>query len=74
MTESIPLLEKAKVALQGINQKELVELKALNNPPKPVAAVGDMLLLFRPNGIDEGIGWNAARTLMGNPIKMLSLL
>ena len=33
-----------------------------------------MLLLFRPNGIDEGIGWNAARTLMGNPIKMLSLL
>jgi hypothetical protein len=55
------MLEAAKEALSKIDSKELVELKALNSPPKPVGAVAAMLLLFKPIEGVEGEGWNAAR-------------
>lgn len=61
LKEAIPMLEAAKEALSKIDSKELVELKALNSPPKPVGAVAAMLLLFKPIEGVEGEGWNAAR-------------
>ena len=61
MKDAIPILEAAKEALSKIDSKELVELKALNSPPKPVGAVASMLLIFKPIDGIEGDGWNAAR-------------
>lgn len=52
-----------------------MELKALPNPPRPVGAVAEMLLLFRPmDGGDPGSGWNAAKVMMAVPIKLLDAL
>jgi len=48
-----------------------VELKALNSPPKPVGAVASMLLIFKPIDGVEGEGWNAARIMMANPLKLI---
>lgn len=49
-------------------------MKALNNPPKAVGAVASMLLIFKPiDGID-GDGWNAARIMMANPMKLIDAL
>lgn len=70
---AIPLLEEAQVALSIIDQKELVFLKALPNPPKPVMSVAQCLLILKPTeSEDEKDGWAGAKILLNNPQKLLN--
>lgn len=50
-------------------------MKALANPPDPVRAVGQMLMILKPNDTEnEADGWGGARIMLGNPDKLLDKL
>ena len=50
-------------------------MKALNNPPDPVRAVGQCLMIFKPIGNEnEADGWNGARIMLGDPTKLINSL
>ena len=72
---AIPLLEEAKQALNEIDVKELVFLKSLNTPAKPVMCVAQCLQILKPMGTeDEKDGWSGAKIMMANPIRLLESL
>jgi len=81
---AIPLVIKAKAALEGLNLKDLQNLKALANPPADVAKTFTCVLHLLC-GIDPGVPckkgkldtdapWKAALKLMQNPGALLDQL
>lgn len=54
LDKALPLVEKAKAALDGLNLKDLQNLKALNNPPPAVAMTFTCVLHLLCN-IDKNI-------------------
>jgi len=81
---AIPLVIKAKAALEGLNLKDLQNLKALANPPADVAKTFTCVLHLLC-GIDPGVPvkkgkldsdnpWKAALKLMQNPAALLDQL
>jgi hypothetical protein len=58
-----------------VEVKELTGFKALNNPPKQVAALGITILILKPNGTeDEKEGWEGVRRMITNPASFLGTL
>jgi dynein heavy chain len=75
LTNAIPELEKAEIALQKINQNEISLLKTISKPHPMVEAVFTMIMMLKPiEGISEGDGWNGARQMMSNPAKFVDEL
>ena len=66
LKEAEPILKEAEKAVENIKPNDLVFLKNLPNPPKPVKAVCEMLLIFKPNGREnENGGWSEAKMMLG---------
>lgn len=82
---ALPLVAKAKAALDGLNLKDLQMLKALQNPPGDVAktftCVLHLLAGLDPNVPTDKKGklsaenpWKAALKLLQNPAGLLQQL
>jgi dynein heavy chain len=55
--------------------KELTGFKALNSPPKQVAALGITIMILKPTGTeDEKEGWEGVRRMIANPASFLVTL
>jgi dynein heavy chain len=75
LSDAIPILKKAELALKQIEINSLVQMKALANPPEPVKIVGIMLLILKPTGTeDEKDGWNGAKIMMNSPSTFIETL
>ncbi len=75
LENAIPILEKAKNALNNIQAKELSLLKAMPNPPDAVKVVGQMVLVLKPKGNeDEKDGWNGVKIMFGSPSTFVETL
>jgi len=81
---ALPLVAKAKAALEGLNLKDLQNLKALANPPADVAktftCVLHLLCTIDPNvpqkkgKLDADNPWKACLKIMQNPGALLDQL
>lgn len=78
---ALPLVAKAKAALDGLKLEDLQNLKALNNPPTDVAktftCVLHLLVTIDPNvphkkgKLDADPPWKACLKIMKEPAKLL---
>jgi hypothetical protein len=78
------LVAKAKAALEGLNIKDLQNLKALNNPPAAVAMTFTCVLHLlctidksipeKRGKLDAAEPWKACLKLMQNPAALLEQL
>lgn len=83
---AVPLVEKAKKALAGLNKKDFDILKSLANPPPAVARCffAVLNLYVGIDSVDYGIpqnkgklgvkeedSWKASKLMMGNPNKFI---
>ena len=64
LMEALPALEAAKLALEDLEKKDIVEIKAFKNPPRAVETVLNCIVVMK--GIRE-ISWKSAQTLMTDP-------
>lgn len=75
LTDAMPILEKAELALKNINLSDLVFLKSLPNPKEPIKIVGTMLLILKPTGVeDEKDGWGGTKIMINNPSTFIETL
>jgi len=85
LDQALPLVEKAKAALEGLNIAHFRDLKALKNPPKDIektfTACLNLLCKYHPNVPVDKNGklktekpWATALGLMGNPGQFLDTL
>ena len=83
LDEALPALDAALVALSELDRGDLVEIKAMQNPPEGVKMVmSAMCIMFgkRPNKVDVpgAIGkkmddyWSVARGVLSNPMQLLN--
>ena len=85
MDEALPLVEKAKEALKGLNVKDLQNLKALKSPPKDIENVFHCVLNLLCT-VDPGVpvdkngklktenSWKTSLSMMANPAALLLTL
>jgi dynein heavy chain len=82
---ALPAVEKAEAALAGLNVKDFQMLKALQNPPAPVAntftcvlhllaGVNDQVPVDKKGKLNVENPWKASLKLMANPAKFLESL
>ena len=82
---ALPLVEKAKEALRGLNVKDFQTLKALKSPPKDIENVftcvlhllsgNEPLVPVDKNGkLKTENNWKTSLSVMGNPTYLLSIL
>lgn len=82
---ALPLVEKAKEALRGLNVKDFQTLKALKSPPIDIANVftcvlnllagNEPLVPVDKNGkLKTENNWKTSLAVMGNPTYLLSIL
>jgi dynein heavy chain len=85
LDQALPLVEKAKAALEGLNIAHFRDLKALKSPPKDIektfTACLHLLCKYHPEVPVDNKGklksdnpWKTALALMGNPGKFLEIL
>jgi dynein heavy chain len=85
LDQALPLVEKAKAALEGLNVSHFRDLKALKSPPKDIektfTACLHLLCRYHPEVPTDKNGklksdnpWKTALALMGNPGKFLEIL
>ena len=63
LTEALPALEAAKLALEDLEKKDITEIRAFKNPPHAVEQILNCIVIFK--GIKE-ISWKSAQTLMAD--------
>lgn len=75
LKDAEPQVLEAQRALGVVEVKELTGFKALNNPPKQVAALGITIMILKPTGTeDEREGWEGVRRMIANPSSFLQTL
>lgn len=85
MDEALPLVERAKEALRGLNVKDFQMLKALKSPPKDIEntftcvlnllATIDPIITVDKNGkLKTENNWKLALATMANPQQFLAQL
>ena len=63
LNEAMPALEAAAAALDSLNKKEIDELKAFNNPPKPVKYTCEAVNVLKGNLKAD---WKSAKIMMSD--------
>ncbi|KAM3867513.1 dynein axonemal heavy chain 10 [Diretmus argenteus] len=61
LTEALPALEAARIALQDLDKADVTEIRSFAKPPKQVQVVCECVLVLR--GYNE-ISWKSARAMM----------
>ncbi|VDI60702.1 Hypothetical predicted protein [Mytilus galloprovincialis] len=71
LAKVVPVVDAARSGLEDISKGGIAELKALNNPPRPVLDVCACLLILKSK---KDTSWNAAKIMMGDSYFLKSLL
>jgi dynein heavy chain len=68
LLEAVPALEAAAEALNGLDKKDIGEIKSFTTPPTAVQQVCMCVLHLKPTGKEnESDGWKGAKAMMGDP-------
>ncbi|CAG5923192.1 unnamed protein product [Menidia menidia] len=71
LTEALPALEAARIALQDLEKSDVTEIRSFAKPPKPVQVVCECILVLR--GYNE-ISWQSAKGMMSEANFLRSLM
>ena len=72
LEEAIPMMERAKEAVNCLNKASIVELKNFPKPPPECVEVTKAVLILR--GEKRSHGWQNAQRMMGNPMRFIEEL
>ncbi len=72
LEEAIPMMEKAKEAVNCLNKASIVELKNFPKPPPECVEITKAVLILR--GEKRSLGWQNAQRMMGNPMRFIEEL
>ncbi|XP_071826175.1 dynein axonemal heavy chain 10-like isoform X2 [Apostichopus japonicus] len=70
LTEALPALEAARIALQDLDRSDVTEIRAFAKPPKAVQMVCECIVVLR--GIRE-VSWKSAKAMMAEANFLKSL-
>merc|ERR1719409_1695078 len=73
LQEALPAVAAAAEALENLDKKDLVEIKAFAQPPPLVKAVCLQVLALNPTKQKLDPDWKGAKTMLGNS-RLLELL
>merc|ERR1712000_57038 len=84
LAKALPLVEKACAALDGLDVKDMNNLKALNNPPAGVddvtaccqyllAGINPMVNVDKRGKVPD-VGWKEGKKLLNDPKKFIDVL
>ncbi|KAL0235884.1 hypothetical protein GEMRC1_002466 [Eukaryota sp. GEM-RC1] len=80
LQEALPALEAAVKALQGLNKGDVVEIRSMRNPPKPVRLVLEAICIMRgvkpirKPGTKEKDYWEPSTKLLSNVTEFFNSL
>ena len=67
LAAALPALEAAAKALEGLDKKDITEVKSMASPPPAVATVCTMVMILKPLGKeDESSGWAGAKAMLSD--------
>ncbi|KAF0291565.1 Dynein heavy chain 10, axonemal [Amphibalanus amphitrite] len=64
LSEALPVLEAARLALEDLEKSDITEIRSFATPPKPVQAVCECVVVIR--GIKD-VSWKGAKGMMSDP-------
>ncbi|XP_037090995.1 dynein heavy chain 10, axonemal-like [Pollicipes pollicipes] len=64
LSDALPVLEAARLALEDLEKADITEIRSFATPPKPVQAVCECVVVIR--GIKD-VSWKGAKGMMSDP-------